>query len=480
MIKFRRYIIKEKLDMIKQELTVGLLPMRRNTTDRPRGTAWTWSSAEERGHRFVSYIKENFSSENIKFVDTEGLGIGSLIFDGKTAEDAIAKFKAANVDAVLMINTNFGNEEAAGDIARELGKPFAIWAPLDDEYYVRGMRTTDSQCGIFGISRQLQRYKIPFTFIPSCRVESDKFKENFECFLRTANMVKSFSGMRIGQIGTRPAPFYSVIINEGELMNNFGLKIIPINLAVLQDRFDKAKLDKQDEIAKFVKLFREGYKMDAATLTQLEKMACLAVTYIGIFEEFKLDVMSSECWTATPLMFDGLAPCAVYSILNDLGYVISCESDIHCAMTMRLLEAATFGKKRPFLGEFTVRHPENDNAELLWHCGPFPLSVKAPDSEAELVNQRVWLKARDGKYTLARIDQENGNYMILAGTCKSTDGPETYGTYLWAEFDNLDAWERRIVEGPYIHHFAEVEGDYTREITEFCKYIPALHRDEIK
>ncbi len=466
--------------MLKHSIVVGLLPMRRNTTDRPRGTAWTWSSAEARGHKFVSYIKENFTSDSVSFVDTDGIGINSLIFDNKTAEEAIAKFKAANVDAVLMINTNFGNEEAAADIAKALGKPFAIWAPLDDEYYVRGMRTTDSQCGIFGISRQLQRYRIPFSFIPSCRVESDNFKENFEVFLRTASMVKSFTGLRIGQIGSRPAPFFSVIVNESELMDKFGIKIIPVNLAVLQDRFNKARAEKQAEVAKFVKLFKEGYKMDEQTEAQLEKMACLAVAYVDIFEEFKLDVMSAECWTATPLMFEGLAPCAVYSVLNDLGYVISCESDIHCAMTMKLLEAAAFGRKRPILGEFTVRHPENENAELLWHCGPFPLSVKAADSEAELVNQRVWLRAKEGEYTLARLDQENGNYMILAGKCKTTDGPETYGTYLWAEFDDLDAWERRIVEGPYIHHFAEIEGDYTKEITEFCKYFTAISRDEIK
>lgn len=44
---------------------------------------------------------------------------------------------------------------------------------------------------------------------------------------------------------------------------------------------------------------------------------------------------------------------------------------------------------KPLFGEFTVRHPENKNAELLWHCSPFPLSQKAPNSKARLVNQRV-------------------------------------------------------------------------------------------
>ena len=464
--------------MLNHDIKIGLLPMRRNTTNRPAKTFLTWVSAEERGHRFVEYIENHFADKHVSFVDTRGLGCNDLIFDDASAADAVARFREANVDAVLLINTNFGNEEAAADIAKALGKPILLWAPLDDEYYVDGMRPTDSQCGLFGVSRQMQRYNIPFSHLPCCRVESEEFREGFRSFVRVACMVKNFSSLRIGQVGTRPAPFFSVIWNEGELMQRFGLRIVPINLAILQDRFLKAKEEKKEEIAHFVQVFKDNYKMDELTPNYLERMACLVVTYIGLFEEFKLDVISAECWTATPVMFDGLAPCAVYGILNDLGYIISCESDMHCAMTMVLLESAALGEKRPFLGEFTVRHPENKNAELLWHCGPFPLSVKAPDSEARLVNQREWFRGKDGTYTLARIDQDNGTYMMLAGKCHTVAGPQTHGTYIWGEFDDLQKWEDRLIDGPYIHHFVEIEGDYTKEMREFCKYFPALNIDK--
>ena len=179
-------------------------------------------------------------------------------------------------------------------------------------------------------------------------------------------------------------------------------------------------------------------------------------------------------------MFDGLAPCAAYGLLNDLGFMVSCESDIHCAMTMALLECATLGEGKPLFGEFTVRHPENKNAELLWHCGPFPLSRKAPDSEARLVNQREWFRGRDGKYTVVRIDRESGGrYVVLPMICNTTEGPQTHGTYIWGEFDDLQAVEDKLMDGPYIHHFVEMEGDYTREIAEFCKYFPNLHVDKI-
>lgn len=464
--------------MMDYKVKIGLMPLRRNTTNRPAKTFLTWVSAEERGKRVVEYIENNFANDTVSFVDTKGLGIADLIFDDASGAQAIERFKAENVDAVMIINTNFGNEETAADVAKALGKPVLLYAPLDDEYYVDGMRPTDSQCGLFGVSRQMQRFHIPFSHLPCCRVEDEEFKTGFDSFVRVACMVKNFTGMRIGQIGGRPSPFFSVIWNEGELMEKFGIKIIALNFAMIEQRMKAAPELYADEIAEYENYFLSNYKLDDLTPPYIKPMATLAAVYKHLFEEFNLDVLSAECWTATPVMFDGLAPCAVYGLLNDLGYMVSCESDIHCAMVMALLKCATLGEGKPLFGEFTVRHPENKNAELLWHCGPFPISQKAPDSEARLVNQRAWLRGKDGKYTVCRIDQESGDYMMLAMTCNTCDGPKTHGTYIWGEFEDLQKVEDRLLDGPYIHHFIEMEGDYTKELAEFCKYFPNLKMDK--
>ena len=136
------------------------------------------------------------------------------------------------------------------------------------------------------------------------------------------------------------------------------------------------------------------------------------------------------------------------------------------------------GKGIPLFGEFTVRHPENRNAELLWHCGPFPISQKAEGTTARLVNQRVWERGKDGEYTICRIDQESGNYMMLSETCRTTEGPKTHGSYIWGEFADLNKVEDRLLDGPYIHHFIEMEGNYKKELAEFCKYFPNLKVDK--
>ena len=50
---------------------------------------------------------------------------------------------------------------------------------------------------------------------------------------------------------------------------------------------------------------------------------------------------------------------------------------------------------------------------------------------------------------------------------------------IWGEFEDLQAVEDKLIDGPYIHHFVEMEGDLTKEIAEFCKYFPKLNVDKV-
>ena len=463
--------------MLNYKVKIGLAPMRRDVTPRPG--IFNWEKAEERGRAAVKYIEEHYADEHVSFVDLKGINPVDVMYCDADAEKVIERFKAEKVDAVLIINGNFGNEEIAAQVALGVGKPVAIWAMLDDEFLPDGSRFTDSQCGIFGVSRQMQRFHIPFSFIETSKVDSDIFRRDFDRFVRVSCMVKNFRGMRIAQVGLRPKPFCSVIFNEGELMEKFGLQIVSVNLAVIVDQYNKILKERDQELEAGAKLLLSRYEMDDLTPPLLKKVYAFVLLYQWVFETYRVQAVSAECWTAMQLAV-GAMPCTAYSVLADMGYIISCESDMHAAITMALLSCAALGEKKPFLGEFTVRHPENSNAELLWHCGPFAYSLKKEGSPCKNVNMRQWFQVQDGQFTIARFDQDNGDYSLLAGTCHSTEGPYTFGTYLWAEFDNLPAWERKLVEGPYIHHMCEIEGDFTAELREFTKYVPLLKLDQVK
>ncbi len=463
--------------MLNYQVKVGLAPMRRDVTPRPG--IFNWEKAEERGHRIVKYIEEHFASDNVRFVDLKGVNPVDVMYNDDDAEKVIERFRAEKVDAVVIINCNFGNEEIAAQVAGALNVPTMIWAPMEDEFLPDGSRFCDSQCGMFGVSRILQRNNIPFTYVETCHVEDDIFKAGFEKFVSVACMVKNFRGMRIAQVGMRPKPFTSVIFNEGELMQKFGIRVIPVNMAVVIDKYNRILKERDAELEEGAKLLLSRYEMDELTPPLLKKVYAFVLLYQEIFAEYKVQAVSAECWTSMQLGV-GAMPCTAYSVLADMGYVISCESDLHGAISMAMLSCASLGRKIPFFGEFTVRNPENRNSELLWHCGPFAYSLKKDGCPCKNVNMRQWFQVKDGHYTITRFDQDNGDYMMLAGQFDSTTGPYTFGTYIWAQFDDLSKWERKLVEGPYIHHMAEIEGDYTEELKEFSKYVPGLKIDTVE
>ena len=122
------------------------------------------------------------------------------------------------------------------------------------------------------------------------------------------------------------------------------------------------------------------YEIDSDTEENLEKMWAFVVMYRELFEEYKLDAISAECWTAMQQLV-GAMPCTSYGILADMDYIISCESDMHAAITQVLLKSLTFGEKKPC------------------YCK----------------NMREWFQVKPNHYTVARIDQDHGKYSIVAG-----------------------------------------------------------------
>lgn len=464
--------------MLNYKIKIGLIPDVRDLGDfATRKGIFELAKGVDRKNDVVKYIKNNFTDEQTEFTDLEWLNELGVLYKNADCEKVCEYLKKEKVDAIFIINCNFGNEEACGRVAKEMGLPVLLWGPQDTVFDEDGMRYTDSQCGLFAISKQLRRYHVPFTYIENCTAESEIFKAGFEKFLSVVTMVKNFKNLNVVQVGTRLTPFKSVMFNELELTEKFGINMNNLNLAQFEEKFNKLISSKSNELARDITDLKKKYNVDGLDDETIKKLLTFVYVYKEITDETGADVLSSECWTAMPLAV-GANPCLAMSILYDMGYMVACESDVHGAITCALLSCASRGKAAPLFGEFTARHPENRNAELLWHCGPFPVSEMAEGTKARLVNQRAWLRGRDGEYTVARIDQEHGDYMVLPLICRTTEGPQTHGTYIWGEFENLQAVEDRLLDGPYIHHFVEMRGDYRKEIKEFCKYFPNLKVDE--
>ena len=199
----------------------------------------------------------------------------------------------------------------------------------------------------------------------------------------------------------------------------------------------------------FVRKFPDGenYQQICATKLAVQEL----------MEENNCSVAAFECWSAFPTLM-GLCPCVVLGEMADNGMPLSCETDINGAITLAILRACNLFEESEFLADLTIRHPQNDNAELLWHCGPFPYSLKKDGVEAKLVDGQERFELKQGDLTVCRFDDVDGEYYLFAGEAKTTTGPETNGTYVWMETDNWKRWEEKLMFGPYIHHLGCVYG----------------------
>ncbi len=463
--------------MLNYKVKIGLVPLRRDVTPRPG--QFNWEKAEERSLAAINYIEKHYTDEHTEFVNLKFLNDSGILYSENDVDKVVDLFLKEKVDAVFLIAANFGDEQVAGLVAKKTGKPVLLWGPQDTSFEADGTRYTDSQCGLFGISKQLQRMKVPFSYIENCHIEDELFEKGFKRFVSVACAVKNLIGLRVGQVGLRPKPFCSVIYNESQLMEYFDIHVIPINLANVQVKFNEILANRTDEIKEGVSMLRDMYVLDQATEENLEKVYAFVILYKELFAEYNLGAISSECWSSLQTLV-GAVPCIAYGILADMGYIISCETDTYAAITQVLLRSLSLGEKVPFLGEFTTRHPEKRDTELLWHCGQFAYSLHKDGQPCRTVNMRENFEVKPGHYTVARIDQVDDKYSILVGDCEGGEGPYTNGTYLWGKFKNLDLFERKIIEGPYIHHVSEIEGDYIDAISDVCKFIPGLSIDIVK
>lgn len=463
--------------MLDYKVKIGIVPNVRDLGDfETRRGMFEPAKGVENKERAISYIRSCFENDKNVFCDLEWLNDRGVLYKNADCEKVCAYFKKENVDAIFIMNCNFGNEEACGRVAKEMNLPVLLWGPQDTIFDSDGQRYTDAQCGLFAISKQLRRYGIPFSYIENSPVESEVFADGFRRFLSVVCMVKNFKKLTVTQIGTRLNPFKSVMCNEMELTEKFGFNLNTVNMALFEKKFQEIQIHKETEIQRLMEEVQRKYDTSAVDEETLYKMTAFTEVYREVFTETEADVLTSECWSAMPMAV-GALPCLAMSILADSGYIVTCESDVHGAVTNALLACAARGERPPIFGEFTTRHPQNKNAELLWHCGPFPYSVKHSAEQAKIVGGKPSFRAKDGMYTIARFQGDAGSYTLLGGRYRTTEGPKTFGTYMWAEFQDLPQVEKKLIYGPYIHHMSEMEGDFLEALQDFCNYIPNLTFD---
>lgn len=423
--------------------------------------------------KYRNLIARKLEELGIDFVDITDINEEGLLYNDSDREKIALKFKENEVDGLFLPHCNFGTEYECARLAKDLNVPVLLWGPLDERPEPDGNRLRDTQCGLFATGKVLRRFNIPFTYMTNCRVDDPVFKRGLFEFLAVCNVVKTFKNIRILQISTRPFDFWSTMCNEGELLERFNIQLSPIPMTELMDEIRKAKTETK-KISATVEYIRTNFEIKVSDEV-VEKVAALKLAMADLAKKYGCKAIAIQCWNALQAEL-GIMPCAANALLNEEGIPVVCETDIHGAITALIAEAACLDDRKSFFADWTIRHPDNKNGELLQHCGPWPISVakEKPSLGYPLAFDfpgSLTAEAKHEALTLCRFDGDHGEYSLLLGNAKGISGPKCMGTYLWIEVENISRLESKIVYGPYIHHCVGVYGNIVPILYEACKYI---------
>lgn len=444
-----------------KKIKIGFAPTRRSIFSAPDAV------------KFANLTRDRLRELGVEFVDITDINDEGLLYQECDRIKIRDKFRNAGIDGLFFPHGNFGTEYECARLAKEMGVPVLLWGPRDERPEPNGVRLRDTQCGLFATGKVLRRFGVPFTYVTNCRLTDHEFARGIKTFLAVCSVVKTFRNIRILQIAPRPYDFWSTMCNEGELLEKFNVQLAPIPMPELTAEMKRVK-SQGVEVPKTVSYCRSCMNIEVKE-DELENVAALKVAMKNLAEKYGCNAIAIQCWNELQHEI-GIMPCAANSMLNEEGIPTVCETDIHGAITALMVEAASLEEKRSFFADWTVRHPDNENGELLQHCGPWPISVarEKPSITYPLAFDypgAVAAEAKHGQVTLARFDGDNGEYSLLLGNAKGIDGPYTKGTYLWVEVENLKRLEAKIVEGPYIHHCVGIHEDVVPILYEACKYI---------
>ncbi len=444
-----------------EKLKIGFAPTRRSIFSAPDAI------------KYANLTRDRLKELGVEFVDITDINGEGLLYDENDRVKIAEKFKKEGVKGLFLPHCNFGTEYICARLAKELNVPVLLWGPLDERPDENGIRLRDSQCGLFATGKVLRRFRVPFTYLTNCRLDDPVFERGVRDFLAVCNVVDVFRNTRILQIAPRPFDFWSTMCNEGELLERFNIQLSPIPMPELTAQIKKV-MEEGTAVKEVVAYCREHMEIKIKD-QELEHVAALKIAMKGLAEKYGCNAIAIQCWNALQGEI-GIMPCAANSLLNEEGLPVVCETDIHGAITAVMAEAAGMGEIRSFFADWTVRHPDIENGELLQHCGPWPISVakEKPSIGYPLAFDHpgaVEAEAKHGEMTLCRFDGDNGEYSLLLGNATGVEGPYTKGTYVWVEVENIKRLEAKIVEGPYIHHCVGIHRDVVPVLYEACKYI---------
>ncbi|MFB0520408.1 MAG: hypothetical protein ACETWD_03140 [Desulfatiglandales bacterium] len=378
------------------------------------------------------------------------------------AIEAWKKFKAEDVDAVILFNGTFSTGELTAEMIRNLDCPFALWGI--GELALQSMSFTGSMVGLMAAGTIFKNMDKPFAFIYGS-IEDKRAKEKVNVFISAVRGVSYLKEATIAVIGMRPDGFEISDFDELAIKRLFGTEITKVSLytfSKMMKDIDEKDIDRDTETQKRI------FDIKDEDLVEARGLSRVYLALKRVVEEKNIQSYAPDCWPELRDI-DRTPICPANGRMNVEGVMASCECDVDGSLTL-MLEYALSGST-PWWADFVNLIEEND-ALLWWHCGngPYNLSSQKPVIERVFGGLSQTAAMKEGTATICRLNSIRGEFTIHAGVGEVIETkPLLKGSNLLISMKcgNMEFIESLLHSG-IPHHNGLVYGDILAELKEFA------------
>lgn len=402
---------------------------------------------------------------------------------------ALFKQRRDNIDGVIVILPNFGDEQAVSQAIdmSQLNVPVLVQACDEADATTLPLNNRrDSFCGKLSLCNNLYQYGIPFTNTTyhTCRIEDDVFTKDLNRFAAICRVVNGLRGARIGAIGARPEAFHTVRFSE-KLLQASGIKVVTVDLSEILSAANGLKDDAAEVREKMKAIKNYGKIPPSISEEKIIRQAKLSIVINNWITENECVASAIQCWSSVQKHY-GCTTCLSMSMMGELGKPSACEMDVAGAVSMYALNLASGGKPSGFV-DWNNDYGDQRDKCIVTHCSNYPKSFVSGEieiSELDILGASLGrdncfggIKGRiaPGDMTFARISTDDTLGMIKAyvGQGLFTDDPlECDGGFGVCEVPGLQNLLDFLCQNGYEHHVAMNRGHYADALEEaFSKYL---------
>jgi len=418
----------------------------------------------------LAVFKENDIQSVIVGEDETKLGSIETYEEAKTCA-GLFKAHRDNIDGILIVLPNFGDERAVADTIKlsGLNVPILVQAYPDKLDALDVANRRDSFCGKISVCNNLNQYGFPFTLTKNHTIKptSEGFKDDLKKFAGVCRVVKGLRNARLGAIGARPNAFNTVRYSE-KLLQASGITVSTIDLSKIlykaqkiADNDSRVK-EKLDEINAYAR--HDGVPSQSLTL-----MAKLGIVISDWMSENDIQATAFLCWDSIQQNY-GVNPCTIMSIMSEQQMPSACEVDIAGAASMYALQLAS--GQPSALADWNNNYEDDPDRCVLFHCGNWAKSfvkdlkiATAPILGTTLGEKNTYGamagSASAGPITFGRIstNDKSGIISTYIGEGQITDDPlDTFGQRAVVKIPELQKLMRFICKSGFEHHVAMTKG----------------------